>query len=339
MKQKLEKEPGHSIPRIELRTGRPYANLTVNQELYSAAVGRHLDIDPRDVIPTPGATGAIELVRNHVFKLKQKNNPTLMTVCPGYWRARESFQGLGFKVIEVRTEPYGFAINENTLIERANSENPDVIYLSLPNNPTGAIFDPDVIIASLPEETAFILDMTLPSRDLDVKSLSSKLYHKFRGKRNLFLIGSTSKSHETAEHRVGWLACVNSEDAIELNREYRNAVPSSSILESMQHLGKAPTVLGKIDESYKLLLDGEAQKVFSIVRPQRATKTGYVLIEVNVAPEILKRVFQENDIAVMWGAYLGLTDRHMRLEMLEPENIRVFVDTVAPCAKAAQVVV
>jgi aspartate/methionine/tyrosine aminotransferase len=327
MKLKIESE--HSTARIDLRTGRSYAELIAIQARYSAAVGRHLGIEGRDVIPTTGATGAIELVRNHVFKIKQKKNPTLMTVCPEYWRARESFEGLGFTVIEVRTEPNGFAIDERTLIERASADTTDVLYLSLPNNPTGAIFDPAAILAGIPEGTAFVLDMTLPSRDLDQRSLSGKLYREFRGKQNVFLIGSMSKSHETAEHRIGWLACSSSEDAVELNKENRNAVSSLSIKEGMRLLGEPSPVLDRIDDSYRMLAEAEAENIFRIIRPARVTKTGYVLIEINVPPEALKRVLEENDIAVMWGSYLGLTDRHIRLEMLEPENIKVFIDTAA----------
>ena len=112
--------------------------------------------------------------------------PTVLTVCPGYWRARESFEGLGFRVIDLHTEPFGFAIPEAMLVAKAEETKPDLLYLSLPNNPTGAIFDPEVVIAGVPEGTAVIIDLTLPCRAIDARALTHELYQKFRGRGTCF---------------------------------------------------------------------------------------------------------------------------------------------------------
>lgn len=322
----------YTVSRVELRTGRPYANLMRDHALYCDAVAEHFGVSPGDVIPTPGATGAIELTRTHVFKQSPTKHPTVMTVTPGYWRARESFQGLGFKVSEIRTQPAGFTIDEATVIERAKAEVPELLYLSLPNNPTGATFDPDLIARELPAETAFVLDMTLPSLELDTRALLGKMYRAYRGRRNLFLIGSTSKTHETAELRAGWIVCANPEDAAELNAEYRNSVACIAIRESMRQLGKPPTVTEKVRESHRLLEAAEELKVLSIVRPRSRTKSAYVLIDLHVDAELLRRTLAENDISVVWGGYLGLSDRYIRLEMSEPAGLKEFLDAVTSCA-------
>src|SRR5215510_13853899 len=112
---------------IELRTGTPYANLIASQQLFAAAVSDYFDISQDDCIPTPGATGAIGAVRNHVFSTTLKACPAVLTVCPGYWRARESFEGLGFRVINVHTEPFGFEIAESLLVAKAGEIKPDLI--------------------------------------------------------------------------------------------------------------------------------------------------------------------------------------------------------------------
>src|ERR1041385_1052034 len=83
-------------PQVELRTGVPYANLIANQGRFSQAFGKSLDIDPNDVIPMAGTMGAIEAVRNHVLKNTSGREPKVLTVSPGYWRARESFEWMGF---------------------------------------------------------------------------------------------------------------------------------------------------------------------------------------------------------------------------------------------------
>ncbi|HVG21612.1 MAG TPA: aminotransferase class I/II-fold pyridoxal phosphate-dependent enzyme [Blastocatellia bacterium] len=313
---------------VELRTGTPYANLIRNQRLFANAVGEHFGVSPGDVLPMAGTTGAIEAVRNHAFRLSCKSSPTVLTVCPGYWRARESFEGFGFEVSSLRTEPLGFTISEYALVGKAREENPDLIYLSLPNNPTGAIFDPAIIIAGAPQATAVIIDLTLPSRELDTRALTAKLYQDFKGRRNLFIVGSTSKSHETAEHRVGWVICANCEDAGQLRKENRNVVASVSIMEAMAQLGKAPTVLDLIERSFALLREGQKQGRFHVVTPEIMAETGYMLVKSRVPAEAMRRAFDENGISVMWGSEFGLTDEYIRLETLEPASISVFVDVI-----------
>ena len=317
---------------IELRTGTPYANLIASHQLFTAAVGDYFDVSHDDCIPTTGATGAIEAVRNHVFRTKLKACPTVLTVCPGYWRARESFEGLGFKTIDVHTEPFGFSITEALLVAKAEETKPDLLYLSLPNNPTGAIFDPKVVIAGVPEGTAVIIDLTLPSRSIDARVLTHDLYRKFRG-RNLFLVGSTSKSHGTAEYRIGWAVCANSDDAAQLKKENRNVVASASTQEAMKQLKRGSTVIELIENSFALLRQGEREGGFELVTPERRTETGYVLIRARADAAELRSILDQRGVRVMWGSEFGLSDQYIRLETLERRNIHVFVETVNGAAQ------
>src|SRR5436305_5225762 len=132
MSHDVNAKPRRQAPRVEQRTGTPYANLIANQRLFAATVGEYFGVSPDDCIPTAGATGAIEAVRNHVFRTRLKACPTVLTVCPGYWRARESFEGFGFEMIELRTEPFGIAIDEAALVSKAEERKPDLLDLSLP---------------------------------------------------------------------------------------------------------------------------------------------------------------------------------------------------------------
>src|SRR5436853_5449381 len=265
-------------PRVELRTGTPYANLIANQRLFAAAVGGYFGVSPDDCVPATGATGAIEAVRNHVFRTRLKARPTVLTVCPGYWRARESFEGFGFEMIDLHTESLGFTIDEAALVSKAEETHPDLLYLSLPNNPTGAVFDPEVVIAGAPEETAVVIDLTLPSRAVDARALTRNLYRRFGGRRDLFLVGSTSKSHGTAEYRIGWAVCANPEDAEQLRRENRSGIASVSIMEAIKQLERGPAVMGPIESSFARLRGGEERGAFELVTPERMAETAYVLI-------------------------------------------------------------
>ena len=320
--------------RVELRMGTPYANLLANHGLFTAAVSDYLGICQDDCMPTSGATGAIEAVRNHVFRTRLKACPTLLTVCPDYWRARESFAGFGFRAIDLHTEPFGFAIVEALLVAKANETKPDVVYLSLPNNPTGAVFDPELVIAGTPEQTAVVIDLTLPTRAIDARVLTRDLYQKFRGRRDLFLVGSTSKSHRTAEYRIGWVVCASSDDAVQLKNENRNvAAASVSVAEATKQLKGGPTVIASIESSFRLLRDAEKKGGFELIRPERSAESGYVLIRARADAEEFQDILDRRGISVMWGSEFGVSDQYVRLETLEPQNIHVFVETINGVAR------
>ncbi|HEY6186082.1 MAG TPA: aminotransferase class I/II-fold pyridoxal phosphate-dependent enzyme [Pyrinomonadaceae bacterium] len=313
---------------VELRTGTPYANLNAAQELFAETLGSHWKISPGDIIPTNGATGAIEAVRNHVLKRSLGRHPTVLTVSPGYWRARESFEGLGFEVASLRTDRNNFAISEAALVDKAREISAELIYLSLPNNPTGAIFDAQTIVRNVPEETTVLLDLTLPSRDLDFRVLMGELYESFKGRSNLFLVGSTSKSHDTAEYRIGWAICTSRKDAAELRGENRSGISTLAINEGIRRLATAPTVLDKIDRSFSFLEEGERGGKYEIVKPARRVQSSYVLIKLLAPVGQVKQVLEDGGIYVMWGSSVGLTDEYIRLETIEHPSMQIFVDVI-----------
>lgn len=311
---------------IDLRTGLPYAKLIRSHAQFASVVADYFGVDAQDVIPTAGASGAIEAIRNHVFRLAMKANPVLLTVTPGYWRARESFLGFGFRAATVQTAANGFDVDENTLIRMAAEVRPDIIYLSLPNNPTGAVFDPEKIANGLPATTPIIFDLTLPSRQLNTRELVGRLYHSYSGRRNLFLVGSTSKSHNTAEYRIGWAICASSEDAAQLRQENRNVVSSLSVEKASGELAKESCIYDCIERSFQLLKQMEGGSGFRLVEPAKRAQSSYVLIESLADAEILRSSLGLYGISVMWGPEFGLTDRYFRLEVSEPESVRVFIN-------------
>jgi aspartate/methionine/tyrosine aminotransferase len=321
---------------VELRTGAPYANLIAHHLQFASAIGKYFGVDPAHVVPTTGATGAIEAVRNHVFRSVLKPAPVLLTVSPGYWRARESFQGFGFKVSAIETRAVNFSIQESALIKRAAEIHPDVIYLSLPNNPTGAIFDPEIIVRESPESTAVLLDLTLPSSQLDSRELTARLYREFFGKKKLFLAGSTSKSHNTAEYRIGWVICANAEDAAQLKQENRNVVSSVSVAHALRQLEAHSPVAELIAQSFALLRAAQDDCGFELITPPRMAETGYVLIRPGMNTAIIRNCLERCGIAVMWGSECGLTDEYIRLETSEPENVEIFINSLRSCRMKKQ---
>jgi len=313
---------------VDLKTGLPYANLISSQRRFASVVAEYFGVSPDNVVPTAGATGAIEAVRNHVFRMAGKPDPVLLTVSPGYWRARESFQGFGFAVVDIKTIAAGFDVTEEALIQKAAEIRPELVYLSLPNNPTGAIFDAACIVEGMPASTALMLDLTLPSRQLNVQELTGQLWRSFRGRRKLFLAGSTSKSHNTAEYRIGWAICANADDARQLLSENRNVVSSIAVEKASRQLQKKCSVQNSIAQSFCLLKKAGVLSGFQLIEPPRRAESSYVLIRIDGDPAEWRNTLEHHGIAVMWGSEFGLTDEFVRLETSEPENIRTFIGTL-----------
>ena len=313
---------------VELRTGTPCAHLIRDQVRFAEFVGDRFGIRGDHVIPTAGTTGAIEAVRNHVLRTSNRKHPVVVTVRPGYWRARQAFEGMGFAIEEVKTEVDGFAINESRIIQRIKEIGADMLYLSFPNNPTGAVFDPDLFINGVSDDTAIVFDMTLPRPDVHLPRLINQLFEGFEGRKNLYLIGSTSKSHGTAKHRIGWAICTSKDDAEALRMENRNVVSCFAIDEGMRHVGSKPTVLMGIEKSFALLRKAESSETFKIMRPRRRVSTSYVLLRLQEPVEIVKKRLDEERIVVMWGSDFGLSDEYLRLETMEPSAIEVFIEAM-----------
>lgn len=331
----VESITGQPKPQLDLRTGQPYANLIHSQRRFASIIGQHLGVDPSHVLPTPGATGAIEAVRNHIFRSALKAHPVLLTVCPGYWRARESFQGFGFNIVEVKTEQADFAINEELIVRKAVEVQADIVYLSLPNNPTGAVFDPALIMATVPAETAVMFDFTLPSRQLDTQELVRSLCTSF-GDKKLFVVGSSSKSHNTAEYRIGWAIAASPEDAGQLNQENRNVVSSIAVEEACRALAQESNVHASIAESLRVLKSSAGDGEFEVVEPPRSVQSSYVLLRLPGESTRLRRSLDEFGIAVMWGAECGLSNDYLRLETSQPENVRKFVTAITTSVSSKQ---
>src|SRR5437660_328499 len=241
---------------VELRVGVPYANLLAHQQLFVEALGRHFHLDPAYILPTAGTTGAIEAVRNHVLKMSKSHEPVVYMLFPEYWRAKESFLGLDFQLREASIERENFLIDEQNVVKEVRDILPDLLYFSLPNNPTGAIFLPEIIIEHLPEHTSVIVDLTLPSADFDLQTVLPLLHRRFAEKRNLFLAGSFSKSHRAAEHRIGWLIGSRLQQMRMLREENRNVISTFAIQQGLQCLDQKSPSVESIKRSFAFLAAG-----------------------------------------------------------------------------------
>jgi histidinol-phosphate/aromatic aminotransferase/cobyric acid decarboxylase-like protein len=305
----------------ELATGLPYARLIAYQRVFARELGARLDIDPGLILPTAGSMGGIEAVRNHLLLAVGPERRTALTVRPGYWRARQSLEGGGFTVHDHPLEPVTFDLDEDAFLARADELRPALVYLSLPNNPTGATFDAVRLAAELPASTAVLFDLTLPAAERSVVEPLARLHRESAGRRGLFFVASTSKSHGTAEDRVGWVVASHAEDGAALERENRNVVSIPALDRCLERMDETAPTVARVAESHAQLEAAEAAGAIELVRPRRRVRSCYALVRPAVGSRRALEALEAAGVRVMPGAACGAGDDLLRLELSEPAAV------------------
>lgn len=107
--------------------------------------------------------------------------------------------------------------------------------------------------------------------------MMTMLYTDANDRPGVFFAGSTSKSHRTAEYRIGWLVCANAIDAAELRQENRNVVSVQAIEEGLRQLNGPVLVAKEIHQSFVHLQQAECDGLVDIVVPRFAPKLAMYL--------------------------------------------------------------
>src|SRR5205807_7178364 len=140
-----------------------------------------------------------------------------------------------------------------------------------------------------------------------------------------FLVGSTSKSHDTAQYRTGWTVCTSSQDSSVMRSQNRNVLPSVSVEESIQRIDKQSEVLDRIGACFELLEEFGEGCGLTLIRPLCSVRTGYALLRSKHDTGELRRMLDHSGIRVMWGPEFGLSDQYIRIETTEPGNIQACI--------------
>jgi len=123
-------------------------------EQVEKAAASHAQVEPENVVVTPGADGAIDYLTRLFVE------PGTITATPvptlQYYETPVLFNGGDF--VAVPTDPAnGHALNLET-VEKLLTPDPDILFLCTPNNPTGRPLEPDALDAAIDSDALVVLD-------------------------------------------------------------------------------------------------------------------------------------------------------------------------------------
>lgn len=161
-----------------------------------------LDYDPDEVLVTTGATGAIYTTLMGL--LRPGDEVIIPLPAFGYYGAVTRL--LGADVVALQTQDRGYQIDPDRLAA-AVSDKTRLMVLTSPNNPTGAILDPQSleVVAECALKHGFYLLCDEVYRDLVYEAGATYLSNDQRLREQLIVIQSFSKPWAMTGWRIGYL--------------------------------------------------------------------------------------------------------------------------------------
>lgn len=142
--------------------------------------------------------GSDELI--YMLLMCLKDRAKVMFPQPGFAMYSIGAKIFGKQLIPYNLVPPYYTVNEEEFLNLLSTENPDLVFVANPNNPTGNIFPPDLLVETMKahEDTIFVSDEAY--YDYAQSSMISKLCNH----KNLLVMRSFSKIG-FASIRLGYL--------------------------------------------------------------------------------------------------------------------------------------
>lgn len=182
---------------IDLRTEGGYSKYTDLMSKSSLVIGKYFDVPSNQVLITCGATGAL----NAIFSHFQKNTVAIM---PFEYFDIFTFANL-HQCALLTSQPDNHQRNDvKAFCQLIRKKKPQIIYLSVPNNPLGQEYstsDLQAILQSLSNDQVCVFDQTL----LSTHPIPAGFFRKYGKGKKIIVVGSFSKSHNLVNERIGYL--------------------------------------------------------------------------------------------------------------------------------------
>jgi aspartate/methionine/tyrosine aminotransferase len=172
------------------------------QPALEARLGELFGVDPKRVIATVGASSAMQLVAMGWFRA----GATVAVEVPSYEPLRKLPGFFGADLVPLRRRPEALweITPQDVRAALAGCSGPGHVFLTNPNNPTGAIMDEERMLAIAAEAAA--AGGLLVSGEVYMEFLpNDRRVHAFDLAPNTISIGSMTKAYGLGALRIGWL--------------------------------------------------------------------------------------------------------------------------------------
>ena len=277
-------EPDFSTPKPIIDAG--IKALNENQTHYTSAIGMlalrqkisryyqnnfSITVPPEQIVITPGASGALQLVLSYVLQMRKG----IMVCDPTYpcnSNVAKLFGGDSVAIPVSEETEYQLTLE---LVESHWQQNMIAVVVSSPSNPTGTLCNQDQlfeIAAFLKSKGAYlIVDEIYQGLTYDIANQTVANSHE-----NIFVINSFSKYFGMTGWRVGWL-CVPKHDVAQVDAIAQNTYLATSTI--AQHAALAAFNI----ETLAVLED--RRKAFMARRDLLCNSLSEIRVKVPVVPQ------------------------------------------------------
>ncbi len=302
---------------IELRHDIGYRNIVEIFEQVRLEFGKHYKISPSLILPTNGATGALNSIISAAYVKDMRDHRFPMMLLGGveYFdvKVMGKLSGYNLAVIEEDLKKYP----TESVARSLRDDKPGVFYVSLPNNPTGRLLpqeELEFILDNVQEGTRVVIDKTLvhPDQYLVLQRLCKDYADK-----DVVVVDSFSKSRGLVESRVGILFAVQPW-TINSVPKYAQLPSSRGMVDAIRFL-KSEWVKDELFDKIK-----QSNEWLSEVEGYIPSKSNFAVIEVEDGERVTKELAAKGYL-VRSGKQLSVPDNFIRIDMGQPEMMEGFV--------------
>ncbi len=271
-------------------------------------------------------SGATELISSFIEIINPKK---ALLLSPSYSEYESELEKIGCYIDKFfAKEDKDFSIDVNSLIEKINSTNYDLIIICNPNNPTGFAFSKEEIARILENTTPFVmLDETYVEFTEPHIYSSTSIVDKYP---KLFLIRGTSKFFSTPGIRLGY-ALISDKNTKKLLKEkldlwniniFATSMGEVMFKDSEYIISNTEKLTTERNYLFKELSSISELKVFK-------SYSNFILCKINskrlTAKELYDSLMKKNIIIRDCTSFEGLNSFFFRVCVLKPEDNKLLI--------------
>lgn len=302
---------------VNLQTEEEYTSLLEIYKQFKITVAREENCDPQCVLPTNGATGALGAVfgATAVQVYAQGGIPHAVVAIPEYFDAIRMLSTYKYTLNKKCNKEYKYPLEE---VVKSLSEDPSVIYLSVPHNPTGNVLrkqDLEYLLAAVGKKTRVVIDKSLIHQSSYCNTQDIMM---MAGEKDVVIINSFSKKQGYILERVGYI--IAKEETIKTIHPYSHLPSGASLqkaIEGYGHKEYIATVIRKIQHSNQLL-----NKWKSAEAKYYPSESNFSVIGLSrISGESCRIALEAKGFLVKSGKQLESDDTFIRIVMDYPQAI------------------
>lgn len=304
--------------------------------LKEAICGLYEGCSPENLLVTNGSAEANFLTTWHLVEPGDR----VVAVLPNYLQVPGAARGFGAEVVPVRLRPERAWQLDGEELEAALRPGAKFVYVTNPNNPTGAVLssaEMDVIVAAADAAGAWLLaDEVYRGAELDGERSPS-----FWGRYDkAIVVGGLSKTHTLPGLRLGWLLTKPELATTLWGYHDYTTISTNAISEHLARAALRPEVQARILERNRAISERNLRGLsgwlaahgdtFSFVPPRIG---GVAFVGYNLpigSTDLAMRLLEEHSVLVVPGDAFGV-DRYLRIGYGNPrllEGLALINETI-----------